>query len=191
MQDVYKECPVLENDRFLLRLIEEKDAEDLLKVYSDKRVLPFLNSDNCHGDNFYMTGTEDVRNAIHYWLKEYAGRGFVRFTVFDKSVNAAVGTIELFLRRAEDYFNDCGLLRLDLRFDYENPKDIAEVLSVIIEPAYSLFGCSWLATKAPVYAVDRIEALKKMGFELSDQCLGGSYGGRVYDGYWVIREKHS
>lgn len=187
MQDVYRECPVLENDRFMLRLIEERDAEDLLKVYSDKRVLPFLNSDNCHGDNFYMTRKEDVQNAIHYWLEEYAGRGFVRFTVFDKTAGAAVGTIELFLRRAEDYFNDCGLLRLDLRFDYENPKDIGEILSVIVKPAYALFGCSLLATKAPVYAVDRIEALKRAGFELSDQCLRGN-GGRVYDGYWVIRE---
>ncbi len=191
MQDVYRECPVLENDRFLLRIIQEKDAEDLLKVYSDKRVLPFLNSDNCHGDNFFMTRKEDVQNAIHYWLKEYAERGFVRFTVIDKADNEAVGTIELFRRRAEDYFNECGLLRLDLRFDYENPEDIAEILSVIVEPAYRLFGCSWLATKAPVYAVDRIEALKKAGFELSDQCLKGSYGGRVYDGYWVIREKQS
>ena len=34
--DVYKECPVLENDIYKIRLIEEKDSEDLLKVYSDK-----------------------------------------------------------------------------------------------------------------------------------------------------------
>lgn len=188
MQDVYRECPVLENGRFLLRLIEEGDAEDLLQVYSDKRVLPFLNSDNCHGDNFYMTRKEDVQSAIHYWLKEYAGRGFVRFTVVDRKADAAVGTIELFRRRAEDYFNDCGLLRLDLRYDYENPQDIAEILAVIVEPAYSLFGCSWLATKAPVYAVDRIEGLRMAGFEPSDRCLAGSYGGRVYDGYWIIRK---
>lgn len=186
MQDVYKECPVLENDRFILRLIEARDADDLLKVYSDKRTLPFFNSDNCHGDNFYMTKKEDVQNAIRYWLEEYAQQGFVRFTVFDKAENGAVGTIELFRRSAEDYFNNCGLLRLDLRFDHENPDDIADVLSLIIEPAYELFHCDWLATKAPVYAVDRIAALKKTGFKLSEECLIGSYGGKVYDGYWTI-----
>ncbi len=48
-QNVYQSCPVLENERFMLRLLEEKDAKELLRVYSDKRALPFFNSDNCHG----------------------------------------------------------------------------------------------------------------------------------------------
>lgn len=53
MQDVYKECPIIQNDRFLLRLVSENDVNDLLKVYGDKKALPYFNSDNCHGDNFY------------------------------------------------------------------------------------------------------------------------------------------
>lgn len=42
MQNVFVKCPVIENERYLLRLVEENDAKDLLKVYSDKRALPFL-----------------------------------------------------------------------------------------------------------------------------------------------------
>ncbi len=32
MTNVYEECPVLENERWLLRLIEKGDAEDLINV---------------------------------------------------------------------------------------------------------------------------------------------------------------
>ena len=32
MKDVYEICPVLEDDQYSLRLVEEGDADDLLKV---------------------------------------------------------------------------------------------------------------------------------------------------------------
>ena len=56
--NIYEECPVLENDLFLLRMVEENDVKDLLKVYSDIKAVPLFNSDNCHGDNFYYETIE-------------------------------------------------------------------------------------------------------------------------------------
>ena len=56
--NIYEECPVLENDLFLLRMVEENDIKDLLKVYSDINAVPLFNSDNCHGDNFYYETIE-------------------------------------------------------------------------------------------------------------------------------------
>jgi len=53
--NIYKNCPVLENEDFTIRLFQKKDCDDLLKVYSDKNALPFFNSDNCDGDNFYYS----------------------------------------------------------------------------------------------------------------------------------------
>lgn len=55
----------------------------------------------------------------------------------------------MFNRKSEDYFNECGLLRLDLRSDYENTEDIFEILSLIVPPAFELFGCRIVATKIP------------------------------------------
>lgn len=185
MFEIYKNCPILENDRFMLRLIKEDDADDLLKLYSNKPALPFFNSDNCHGSNFYITNKNDMINTIKYWLIEYSEGGFVRFSIIDKENNSVIGTIELFNRKADDYFNNCGLLRLDLQTDYENSRDIASVLSVIVEPAYELFDCAMIATKAPIYAVDRIRALSELEFTLSEEHLKGSYGGKVYYDYWV------
>ena len=51
--NISETCPVLESEKFLLRLVENEDCDDLLKVYSDKNALPFFNSDNCDGDNFW------------------------------------------------------------------------------------------------------------------------------------------
>ena len=53
MENVYESCPTFENERWLLRFITKEDIEDLLEIHSDKNALPFFNSDNCHGDNFY------------------------------------------------------------------------------------------------------------------------------------------
>ena len=39
--DVYEQIPVMESKKFLLREIEDGDAEDLLKVYSDNLYLRY------------------------------------------------------------------------------------------------------------------------------------------------------
>ena len=91
--------------------------------------MPFFNSDNCGGDDFHYTTKNRMVQAIEYWLWEYSRQGFVRWTIVSKTTNEAVGTIELFHREAEDYFTNCGLLRLDLRSDYEIAGEIVKILS--------------------------------------------------------------
>lgn len=42
MVDVYKNCPEYENEDYLVRMVCQEDRMDLLKVYSDKGLSPFL-----------------------------------------------------------------------------------------------------------------------------------------------------
>lgn len=72
--NIYEKCPVLENENFLLRIITKKDCDNLLKVYSDKNALPFFNSDNCNGDNFYYSTKEQMMEAIDFWILSYENR---------------------------------------------------------------------------------------------------------------------
>ena len=58
MCNPYEKCPVYENENYLLRMVRKEDKEDLLKVYSDEKAVPFFNSDNCGGDDFHY-GTSD------------------------------------------------------------------------------------------------------------------------------------
>ncbi|MBQ3044593.1 MAG: GNAT family N-acetyltransferase [Clostridia bacterium] len=183
--DVYKICPLFENDRFLLRHVQIEDCSDLLKVYSDKKSVPFFNSDNCYGDDFYYTTKERMKEAIEYWFFEYNRKGFVRWSIVDKSSNEAIGTIELFHRKATDYFTKCGLLRLDLRSDYETKDKIISILSPVLQPTFKLFRCDKIATKSIPEASERIDALKSLGFSLSDKKLIG-HDGTEYTDYFVL-----
>ncbi len=185
MQDVYQTCPQFENEQYRIRFISETDCLDLLKVYSDKKSVPFFNSDNCGGDDFYYTTESRMRQAIDYWLWEYRRKGFVRWSIIDKRTSEAVGTIELFNRNADDYFTECGLLRLDLRSDYETTKDIENILSLIVIPTFEMFQCDKIATKAVPEACERIHALTKLNFMPSDEKVIG-HDGTEYSSYFVL-----
>ncbi len=190
MMDVYKECPKYENESYILRMVNSEDAEDLLKVYSDIQAVPFFNSDNCGGDDFYYTTESRMSQAIAYWLWEYHRQGFVRWTIVSKAINEAIGTIELFHREADDYFTNCGLLRLDIRSDYEISSEISKILELILCPAYRLFHCDKIATKAISSATERISALEKLGFKSSEEKLIG-HDGTKYDSYYVFTLRRS
>ncbi len=187
MTDIYTNCFQYENDSYLLRLVKIEDKADLLKVYSDKKAVPLFNSDNCGGDDFYYTTENRVEQAIDYWLWEYNRKGFVRWSIISKATNEVIGTIELLHRDANDYFTNCGLLRLDLRSDYEKQDDIISILNIIIEPTYKLFECNKIATKAIATAIERISALKKIGFQQSNKKLIG-HDGTQYDSYFVLNK---
>ena len=188
MRDVYELCPILENERFLLRLLKEEDTDDLLKVYSDEKAVPYFNGDNCHGDNFYYSNYERMKEAMKFWLMSYDNHWFVRFTIVDKKSKEAIGTVEVCNRNSDDYYNECGIIRVDLRSDYENKESIKSVLEVIVPEAYKLFNCTRVVTKAWQYAEERIEALKSCGFVRSEEPLVGDDGTR-YGDYWIASNK--
>ena len=188
MQDVYKYCPNFENDKFLLRLISAEDTNDLLKVYSDADAVPFFNSDNCNGDDFYYKTLERMKQAVDFWIFSYNERYFVRCTIIDKEIKEAIGTIELFHREADEHFYECGLLRLDLRSDYENVAQIVNIISLIKEAAFELFTCNIIATKAVPKATERLQALHELGFVPSEKLIVGQDGTK-YDDYCILEKK--
>lgn len=186
MEGVYSRCPEMESEQFLVRFVSQNDCEDLLRVYSDEKAVPLFNSDNCHGDNFFYTTHERMRQAIDFWLSSYEQGYFVRWSVMDKASCTVIGTIELFNRQANDFFSDCGILRLDLRSDYERENAITEILGLILSRAFDLFDCRMIATKAIAQAQERRLALAQMGFAVRDEKLIG-HDGTAYGDYYVLR----
>ena len=180
--NVYEACPVLHSEHFTLRLPERADAPALLKVYSDEKSVPLFNSDNCHGDDFHYTTLESMLQAVDFWLDSYAHGYFVRWTILHGQ--EPIGTVELFHREAADAFNHHGLLRLDLRSDWETVLALVELLALLHRHAYDLFGCEILATKAPGHAAARQQALREQGYIPSASLLMG-WDGTEYGDYWV------
>ena len=183
--NIYKSCPILENDNFTIRLFRTEDCDELLKVYSDKNALPFFNSDNCDGDNFYYETKERMAQAIDFWKMSYKNGWFVRLSIVDKAVSSVIGTVELCLRVSEDEFDHMGILRVDVRSDYEQEDSLYAIFSLITPELEHLLGCKGVLTKAPIYAVERIKAIQKVGFVKSEHLLIGKTG-YAYDGYWTI-----
>ncbi|MBO4385750.1 MAG: GNAT family N-acetyltransferase [Treponema sp.] len=184
MKDVYEEVPEFENEHYLFRFVKESDASDLLEVYSDKNALPFFNSDNCHGDNFYYPTIERMKEAIAFWIKSYETKWFVRWAIVEKQSGKAIGTVELFHRDANDYFNNIALLRLDLKSSHEKADVIEEVSSLILPAVYEMFNAEKIITKVPLYAIERMAAFKKLGFAKSEEFLVGTSDGYSYKDYW-------
>ena len=183
--NIYSACPTFENEKFIVRLLQDEDAGDLLKVYSDKNALPFFNSDNCNGDSFFYTTMERMSEAISFWKTAFDNGWFARLSIIDKSVSGVIGTVELCLRVSEDAFNNMGILRVDVRSDYEREDSLYDLFSLITPELEELLGCKGVLTKAPIYAVDRISALRKAGYSKSEHLLIDS-SGYAHDGYWTI-----
>lgn len=181
--NVYKHCPTYENDEFILCPVSDSDKSDLLKVYGDIKSVPFFNSDNCHGDDFHYTTPERMQQALDFWKQAYDNGWFVRRAIVCKATGAAIGTVEEFLRTADDHFTECDLLRIDLRSDYERRDAIKSILALIIPTARDMFGCKKIATKAAPAAAERIKALSECGFVGSEHKLIG-FDGTEYSDYY-------
>ena len=183
--NVYENCPVIEDEKYLLRFVKTEDVYDLLEVYSDKNALPFFNSDNCDGDNFYYATKERMAEAIRFWQLSYENGWFVRLSIVDKATTSVIGTVELCLRVSDDAFDHMGILRVDVRSDYEEENVLVDIFSLIAPKLNEMLGSKGVLTKAPIYAVERIKAIQKAGFTKSEHMLIGKTG-YAYDGYWTI-----
>lgn len=178
MTDIYKYCPEFENKQYMVRYTTAEDCSDLLKVYSDEKAVPLFNSDNCNGDDFHYTTTERMKQAIEFWKFSYENRYFVRWTIMNKTIGEAIGTLEICGEK------QCGILRLDLRSDHEKRKTIFELLSL----CQKLFeGFDRVVTKAVPQAAERIAALDKFGFDPYSEKLIGHDGTEYGDYYFFER----
>ena len=90
----------------------------------------------------------------------------------------------MFHRTAEDYFNHTGVLRLDLRSDFEKAEVIQNIERLIVPPAYDLFDTDKIITKVPMYAIERQKGFEKSGFTKSEEFMIGTNDKYAYKDYW-------
>lgn len=157
--DPYDICPVYESERFMLRLVSQDDAADLLLCYSNPEAQVLFNSDNCTSD-FYFSSVDEMKRCIDFWLDEYKNKQYVRFSIIDRKNDKAVGTVEIF---NSDKKSGTGILRIDVHPQYENREHLGQLLS-IADNFFNDFGCGQIVTKAVPGATERITALKNHGY---------------------------
>jgi [ribosomal protein S5]-alanine N-acetyltransferase len=179
-ENAYEKCPIYETNSFVLRLVQKSDAQDLLECYSDSISAKFFNSDNCI-NNFIYKSLDEMKSCIEFWIQSYENQYFIRFSIIDKKINKAIGTIEFFARKeAFENIGKVGVLRVDLVSEYEIETLMTEVLNVINDNFYEVFKVQSIITKAIPQAEQRIIALRNSGYkELNDNPV------MLFDSYYV------
>ncbi len=165
-KDPYVECPTFETGNFVLRIVTESDAADLLACYADANARPIFNSDTCTS-NFFFDTYNEMRDCIKLWLQSYSRKEYIRFSIIDRSSSHVAGTIEMFGRIGK-YKNPRGILRLDIASKYEETVYLNELFSLCLEDFFDLFAVDLIVTKAVPEAAKRITVLKKLGFTAYD-----------------------
>jgi len=127
-----------------------------------------------------------MTEALGFWKMSYENGWFVRLSIIDKAAASVIGTVEVCLRVSEDEFNNMGILRVDVRSDYEQEEPLYAVFSLITPEMEEMVGCKGVLTKAPIYAVERMKAIQRAGFTKSEHLLIGKTG-YAYDGYWTTK----
>jgi len=163
----YIHCPSYETESFMLRLVSLHDAEDLLKCYADKESVARMNADACTS-GFYFESVAEMEAAILFWLSEYEQQRYVRFAVVDKSIDKAIGTVEIF-------GGEFGVLRIDLCSAYETPTYFSELLTCAVHHFYTDFDVRTMCIKVlPAFAM-RTDTVKKFSFVLTNDFRPGGY----------------
>lgn len=163
MQNPYIFCPTYETDSFIIRLVKESDAVDLLTCYSDPKAQELFNCDRCFGD-FKMSKLEDMKSCIKAWLMAYENGDFIRFSIIDKTAFKAVGTIEMFGSVGKTNVT-AGILRVDIASRYEELSYLDELFRVTSEHFFNLFKVTKISTKAIPLAKNRIDSIKRLGYK--------------------------
>ena len=160
--DPYIKCPEYESRNFLLRLVSMDDAEDLFLCYNDTESQKIFNSDNCTSD-FKFSMLEHMKEYMEGWLDAYRNRRFIRYSIIDKHINRAIGTIEIFGGERGGERTEFGVLRIDVKSEYENEEVLGELLK-ISDSFFRDVSTAMFITKAIPDAVQRINALIQNGY---------------------------
>ena len=160
-----------ESEHFLLRQVAPEDASSLLPGYSDPAAVALMNDDNCD-KGFLCPSLEDMRQYIGFWSEEYRNRKYIRPVLIHKPTGQLLGTMEAF-------GGEPGVLRLDLRADWEKPEVLAELLRLAVEEFPQDLPMTGMVTKAIPKAKARREALTALGFS-------GPAPFRGYEDYYRI-----
>jgi [ribosomal protein S5]-alanine N-acetyltransferase len=164
--DPYEVAPAYETPSFLLRLVQPGDAEDLLACYADPQSAQYFNSDNCTS-NFVFLTVDEMSRCISFWLREYATRAYIRFSILSRETQKAIGTVEMFARQGpHSIYHTVGVLRIDLASKYEQEKYISELLHLATSSFFQAFHVDAILTKAVPCDAQRLSALSKCSFFL-------------------------
>ncbi len=113
----------LETERFILRKVDIKDAEEIFNILSDEKVVEYLNME-------MHKSIADTKKMIEDYLVELKNGNKYPFSIIEKNSNLFVG---VFLIKLDLYDEDCYEFTIYLKPAFWNKGVYTEVLKKMIE----------------------------------------------------------
>ena len=126
---IFKEFPVINTERLILRQLREGDAEELFNYFSDKEVYKYT-------DWYGPKSVEHAKKIIDAWNSGYEEGWIIRFAIEDKNTNKIIGTV--FFTEFDEY-NKRAEIGYDLSRKYWRQGIMSEVFENILPLAYEKF----------------------------------------------------
>lgn len=177
---IYSFCPEYQGEFITLVPISQNHANQLLSIYSNNNINPYINCDTSN-DCLCIKTIEQMRKTIDSWIEAYKTKNYVRWAVIGKTgifKDKVIGSIKAFHILKRDHFGQSCFIQIDLENQAENSVIISDILKIADNNFYSDFSTAKIITKG-FSSKERIEALKENNFHLSDKNLFNKY-----DNYW-------
>jgi [ribosomal protein S5]-alanine N-acetyltransferase len=147
--------PEFASARIVLRRAEEKDAKDLLALYSDESVVQFLPLD-------LFLSTEDAKEEMRWYEQIFQNQSGIRWMIEDKQLKKVIGTCGFLNYEKKHNRMEIGY---DLAPEFWGQGFMPEALKLIIEFGFSKMRINKIEAKVEPKNKASIRLLEKLGFQ--------------------------
>ena len=170
----------IETKRFILRKVEEKDAEYIFKILSDKDVIENLNMD-------IHKNISDTENMLKEYFEENEKGNKYPFSIIDKETNKFVG---VFLIKLDLYDEDCFEFTVYILKEEWGKGIYTEVLPYMTKFAFEKIGTGNFRGFVMEKNIASSKVLEKCGFELEKIFEVPGLEGKIIS-YLITKENYN
>ena len=170
----------IETKRFILRKVEEKDAEYIFKILSDKDVIENLNMD-------IHKNISDTENMLKEYFEENEKGNKYPFSIIDKETNKLVG---VFLIKLDLYDEDCFEFTVYISKEEWGKGIYTEVLPYMTKFAFEKIGTGNFRGFVMEKNIASSKVLEKCGFELEKIFEVPGLEGKIIS-YLITKENYN
>lgn len=170
----------IETKRFILRKVEEKDAEYIFKILSDKDVIENLNMD-------IHKNISDTENMLKEYFEENEKGNKYPFSIIDKETNKFVG---VFLIKLDLYDEDCFEFTVYISKEEWGKGIYTEVLPYMTKFAFEKIGTGNFRGFVMEKNIASSKVLEKCGFELEKIFEVPGLKGKIIS-YLITKENYN
>lgn len=157
-KSTFKEFPIIETKKVRLRKLNEADAEELFKYYTNEMVYRYLDWNG-------PSSIEDSLDIIRWWNEGYEKGSIIRFAIAEKETDKIIGTIFL-----ADFEGKRAEIGYELSEECWHRGIMSEAINEVLALGFNKLGLTRIQAFACEENIASKEILKKFNFK-EEGCL--------------------